>query len=411
MGIPAPGETILLLAAAAAATGIGNIYLVIGFAAFGAILGDNVAYFLGKKYGRSVLSRITHLNEEKLAHSEAFFERHGAKTIFIARFIPIVRMVAAYLAGINRMKPSIFMSYNIAGGITWAVVMGSLGYFFGKNLHILEEWLRRIGGIVVAIFLLGLLLFWLNRRWQQNEEQFRMGRVGTLVVMFQSMWRWVASRGRRGLILYGLLLLLSGWAVGVLIDDFVDRDPDLFQRDMIVTVWLQAGVRDVPAWVETVSWLGDFRFLALVTALTAVWQWRRQNRGIAGLTLLSFAGLLALGWGLQLWFQRPLPLALEPAWLVVPYSFPNLTSMLSVTTYGWLVALWNADRPLASWINTGTLATFLVLSIAFIDLFLGQGFFTDVLVGLGLGFLWLGLPYSLLYWATPVVEAPAAVRR
>lgn len=395
MGIPAPGETILVVGAAFAANGRLNIFWVILSAAAGAIIGDNIAFLLGRRHGRTVLSRIAHLDEARLARSEAFFARHGPKTVFLARFIPLLRMIAAYLAGINKMPAATFAFYNMAGGLSWAIVMGGVGYFFGQNLPLIEAWMRRIGAVIAVIILLGGFLFWLNYRWRRSEQAFRAGKVGRLFSLFQQGWQGVIQQGQRGLALYGLSLLVAGWLVGELIDGWLDREPGLYQLDRALTPWLRSGVTEAPLWLEGLAGLGDLRWLGGLALVAAGWQlWRGTGR-VAGLTMLNFLGALALGWSLQLWLKRPLPLTFEPAWPLTGYAFPHLPSMVSLVMYTWLAYLWGRRRKWASRVNAGTIAGFVILSQSITGLYLGQAHLSDVLAGLLLGTLWLAIPIGL----------------
>ncbi|MCB8960308.1 MAG: VTT domain-containing protein [Ardenticatenales bacterium] len=390
MGIPAPGETILLVAAAAAAAGNGNIVWVIVAAAAGAIIGDNVAFTLGRRYGRSLIARIPFVDDQKLSHSEAFFVKHGSKTVIIARFIPVVRSVVAYIAGINQMDHWTFTAYNLFGGILWATTIGTLGFVFGKNLHLLELWLRRAGGVWVAILLVGGLLLWGNHRWHLSEHAFRLSRTGSIF----SAWHRLLKHQRQRLLVNLILLLVSGWIAGVLIDDWVEKEPELYERDILVTAWLHIGAEEVSPWVELLAWLGDIRFLTAVSLATAGWLWFKGRRRFSLLTLFNIAGALALGLGLQYLFKRPLPIFAEPQWRISAYAFPHLPSLVAVATYGWLALFWRS-RSWKAWLNSATLASFLSLTVAIIGLYLGQGKATDVLAGLALGFLWLGILATL----------------
>ena len=395
VGIPAPGETILVITAAAAATGMGRIGWVIVAAALGAIIGDNVAFHLGRRYGRSILNRIAHLSDDQLARSEAFFTKHGAKTVVIARFIPIVRMVSAYLAGINQMSPRLFAFYNVLGGVAWAVLIGSLGFVFGRNLHLLEAVLRQVSGVFAAVVVTGLFFLWLNYRWRQNRLYYRTGRIGIAFSWLQESWQQVVVGGTRWLVIYGLIMVVSSWAVGVLVDDWLEHEPELYHRDQVATVWLKIGTEEVPEWVEGLAFLGDVRFLLGVGLATAVWLWTQKRRRLLLLTVVNVGGGLALGWGLQVWLQRPLPLAIEPYWHLTEYAFPHLPSMMAVVVYGWLAYLWGREQSWSSQVHAGTIAAFLTVSIAIAGLYLAQGHLSDVLIGLALGLLWLGLPLAL----------------
>ena len=138
-GIPFPGETMLLLASFYAAVSHQlQIPLVIACAAFGAIIGDNIGYLIGRTGGRSIVvryGRYVFIKPEHLALAEAFFAKHGNKTVFFGRFITLLRAWAAFLAGVNHMHWRTFLFYNAAGGILWATIYGTLGYIAGRFFH------------------------------------------------------------------------------------------------------------------------------------------------------------------------------------------------------------------------------------------------------------------------------------
>ncbi|MBX3051014.1 MAG: VTT domain-containing protein [Caldilineaceae bacterium] len=415
MGLPTPGETLLLIGAALAANGKLNIYFVIVSAALGAILGDNLGYLLGRRHGRDILHRFVEFDEAKLARSEDFFKRHGPKAVFLARFIPIVRMFAAVLAGINHMPARTFAFYNAAGGLVWAIGMGSLGYFFGQNLPLIESWIRRIGAVVALLLVVGGVLFWLNRRWQRSERVFQRSVAGRLALGWRAGQRWVLAQGMGlGISIYLALFAASGWLFSLLVDAVVERDPVLAQLDRALTPWLRIGAGEVSTPLEGLVWLTDIRLLMAVSLLAALWQWRQgrqvssssaPNRTIAWLTIVNGFGALALGVGLQLWLRRPVPLGAEALRLTTGFSFPDLSALLSVAVYGWLVYIWSSQRSWQSRINGYTWLTFVLIAGGVTTLFLGDALLSDVLAGWALGLLWLGLPLSLLSWQTPVVAS------
>ena len=135
MGVPSPGETALILAAVLASQGKLQIWLVIVIAAASAILGDNAGYLLGRRFGREVLEARGPLHnhrKEVIAAGDRFFDKHGPKAVFFARWIALVRFAAAWLAGINKMEYREFFFWNALGGISWAVTYGLVGYFAGS---------------------------------------------------------------------------------------------------------------------------------------------------------------------------------------------------------------------------------------------------------------------------------------
>jgi membrane-associated protein len=135
MGIPSPGETALVLAAILASQGKLEIWLVILIGAVSAIAGDNLGYYLGRRFGRQALASRGPLWQHRLRairRGDRFFARHGPKAVFLARWVALIRFAAAWLAGINRMRFKLFFFWNALGGITWAITYGLVGYYAGQ---------------------------------------------------------------------------------------------------------------------------------------------------------------------------------------------------------------------------------------------------------------------------------------
>jgi membrane protein DedA with SNARE-associated domain len=134
-GVPLPGETALIAAAILAARGHYSIVEVIAVAAAAAIIGDNVGYWIGRTGGRALLERwgpVRRYAERALPPGERFFKKHGGKTVFIGRFVSVLRVTAAWLAGITHMPWWRFFLWNATGGIVWATLVSLLAYYFGK---------------------------------------------------------------------------------------------------------------------------------------------------------------------------------------------------------------------------------------------------------------------------------------
>ncbi|HET9718784.1 MAG TPA: DedA family protein, partial [Solirubrobacteraceae bacterium] len=135
MGVPSPGETALVLAAVLASQGKLQIWLVILIGVASAIVGDNIGYLLGRHFGRDVLEAPGPFHKRRvqvIGAGDRFFERHGPKAVFFARWIALIRFAAAWLAGINGMRYRQFFFWNAIGGITWGVTYGLVGYFAGS---------------------------------------------------------------------------------------------------------------------------------------------------------------------------------------------------------------------------------------------------------------------------------------
>jgi membrane protein DedA with SNARE-associated domain len=168
-GVPLPGETALVAAGVFASRGKLDILAVVVVAAAAAIIGDNLGYWIGRTGGRGLLERSRLLNrwsDRVLPWAEEFFHRHGAKTIFIGRFFSVLRVTAAWMAGVSRMHWWRFFLWNAAGGICWAVLVGLVAYFAGEAVaNAISHYGLIGGGALVALVLAGLagFHFWRKR--------------------------------------------------------------------------------------------------------------------------------------------------------------------------------------------------------------------------------------------------------
>ena len=157
-GLPVPGETVLLAGAALAQFGRLSIVWVIATAVAGATFGDNLGFFIGRHGGRALAERYGSnigLTGRRLTQFDRYFARHGAKTVFIARFITGLRVFGAVLAGGSGLPWSRFLFYNATGAIVWSTVVAMAGYLMAYSWDTLERWIGRAG--LVALVLSGLL--------------------------------------------------------------------------------------------------------------------------------------------------------------------------------------------------------------------------------------------------------------
>lgn len=182
-GIPFPGETALLLASFYAAIDHQlQLPLIIASAAIGAIIGDNIGYYVGRTGGKAFVERYGRylfLKPEHLERAEKFFAKHGDKTVFFGRFVAILRAWAAFLAGVNEMKWRTFLVYNAAGGIVWATIYGLIGYFAGRIFHDNFAQVERlastislvIGAIIIVIVAIVAILYYIRRRKRLTQAK------------------------------------------------------------------------------------------------------------------------------------------------------------------------------------------------------------------------------------------------
>jgi membrane-associated protein len=171
MGVPVPGETALVAAALLAHDGQLDIFALVALASAAAIIGDNVGYVIGRKGGRSLIERPGPFHAQRLralALGGPFFERHGPKAVFLARWVSGLRIAGAWLAGINHMHWATFARWNALGGIAWACGVGFAVYFAG---HAAERVLTVAGPAALALAIVAVvaLLVWHRTRERRRE--------------------------------------------------------------------------------------------------------------------------------------------------------------------------------------------------------------------------------------------------
>ncbi len=161
-GVPVPGETSLIVGGVLASRGTLQIELVIAVAAAGAIVGDNIGYYIGRRGGRWLLQRPGPFHEHRLRvleTGEPFFARHGPKAVFFGRFILGLRTWASWLAGATHMRWRTFVLWNALGGICWATGVGLLAYFAGRSAGNLVTTFGLFGLVAAVIALVGGFLW------------------------------------------------------------------------------------------------------------------------------------------------------------------------------------------------------------------------------------------------------------
>ena len=172
MGIPLPGETILVSAAVyAGVTGQLDIMGVVVAATTGAIAGDNVGFAIGRRFGYRLLLRYGHLfrmTTARIKLGRFLFLRHGGKLVFFGRFVAVLRVLAAIMAGVNCMPWCRFLVSNAAGAVVWAAGYGALAYLFGERV---ERFTKPVGITIVAAGVIGaLVVVWLIGRHEARLE-------------------------------------------------------------------------------------------------------------------------------------------------------------------------------------------------------------------------------------------------
>lgn len=411
VGLVVPGETIVILAAAAASQGVLDPYRLAAVVCTAAVLGDSAGYFIGRRVGREFIlrhPRLFRISKRHMEKADGYFARHGGKTIFFGRWIGFLRSLAPLLAGSARMSYPRFLAYDLAGAISWGVVLTALGFFFGKSYNLVEAWLGRVSLFLLLLFGAAALL-WLLGRWLLR----RAGTLGALAAGITDLmlrWRPIRAFRRRfapqlvwvfrrfspsqayglGLTLGLLIMSVLVWAFALLTQAVLARTP-LVEFDRIVAVTLHQ--RTFPRMTQimlAVTFLGSgwvvIPLAGLVAALLIAW----RRRWLDALVLVTSAGgAVALAQVLKLLVQRSRPDFVDPLVPVDGYSFPSGHATTSAAFFVALAVLgtgWVRHWESRAYVLLAALAV--VILIGFSRLYLGAHYLTDVLAGFAAGAFW-----------------------
>lgn len=183
VGFFLPGDTLLFGAGILAAQGVFPISWLIPIVVISAIIGDNVGYSIGRRFGPRLFQRGDGVifKQEYLRRAEAFYQKHGGKTIILARFIPVVRTFAPVVAGISDMTRRKFLAYNIVGALIWGISVPMAGYYLGSRMPWLQDFIEP-AILAVIILSIGPALLHLLR-----EESFRVAAAYKLHRLYRYM--------------------------------------------------------------------------------------------------------------------------------------------------------------------------------------------------------------------------------
>lgn len=171
-----PGDSLIFAAGTFAGLGDLNIALLFLLLSVAAIAGDTANYWIGHFIGPKAFSgKYRLLKKEYLDRTHAFYERHGGKTIILARFVPIIRTFAPFVAGVGAMTYPRFIAYNVIGGVAWVAIFAFLGFFFGGQPFVQDNFSFVVIGIILISVLPGVIEF-LRERQRQKAESLNVQR-------------------------------------------------------------------------------------------------------------------------------------------------------------------------------------------------------------------------------------------
>lgn len=164
-----PGDSLLFIAGTFAGTGDLNLWLILIILSLAAIIGDSLNYWIGNYFGERVFSKSRLVKKEYLEKTKEFYRKHGGKTIILARFVPIIRTFAPFVAGVGKMEYGKFLSFNVIGGLLWVFLFVFAGYYFGK-IPIVEQNLTLVILIIIFLSIIPIILEFIKTRLRKRKE-------------------------------------------------------------------------------------------------------------------------------------------------------------------------------------------------------------------------------------------------
>ncbi len=420
LGLFLPGSTLLLLLGAYASGGHIDIVDLWWFALAGAVLGDNVNYFLGKRYGSQWMhSGIWLVKAEHFVTAREFFKKHGSKSVFLGRFIPTIKEIIPFVAGTVEMNHRSFMLWNVLGAMGWGVQWLGAGYIFAQSLSLAQLWMSRIGMLAVAVVLFLLFL------WIVQQQVIKHGRV--VIEFMLSIWKsiytavltnekvevWQKNHLRpaafirrrfdrtcfsgRTLTMLSIAFCYVLVLFGGIIEDFINSDPIITVDQSIAQLVKTFRAPEVLHFFTWVTALGNWQVMVPLACIAALFFLvLRQGQLILPMVVSILGSELFTTLG-KFTFHRPRPA--EAIFYEHSSSFPSGHATIAVAFYGFLGYL--AVRHTSNWQTKVKLFFFTGMVIGLLGLsriVVGVHYLSDVWGGYLVGALWLIIAISLTEW-------------
>ncbi|MFH1667530.1 MAG: LssY C-terminal domain-containing protein [Candidatus Komeilibacteria bacterium] len=430
IGIFIPGSIGILFLGTLAARGYFDLGDLFWFVIIGAVIGDNINYFIGQKYGRKIFTNgWWFIKPEHFKKGADFFERHATKSVFFGRFVPSLKEVMPLVAGTFGMKRLPFMIWNILGAIGWSLVWILPGYFFFKFFEITQLWMSRAEFILLLLVCLLVVFYifkviivrkgkkvflFLGSIWHSiriavihNEE------VKKFIAKHEGLFLFLRRRLDKSnffglpLTLFGFVLLYIIFLFGGIVNGMINSATIVaadIRIENLIAIFRSVELTHFFWWITL---LGIWQIVGIFALATALILWIVKKRVYILPLFLTVIGSQSFVYIGKLIFQRVRP---ETAlYWENSFSFPSGHATIAVAFYGFIAYL--IIRNTSKWnyrVNTFFICLLVILFIGFSRLYLGVHYLSDVWGGYLAGAIWLVLAISLAEYflsKSKIVEA------
>jgi undecaprenyl-diphosphatase len=420
IGLFIPGSMFILFLGALSAQGYLDVGDLLWFAIAGAIIGDNVNYYLGRKYGSKFTEGgIWFIKPEYLKKGKTFFDNHGVKSVFIGRFIPSVKEIIPLIAGTVKMDRRSFFLWNVLGAIGWGFMWVLPGYIFAQSLNLAQVWMSRVGFFLAIIFA-SMVVFYLLE-WivvKKGKEYFTLASsvwlsVKKAIVENKDVEEFIGSHPRLFLFIkdrfdrkrfWGLPSTVLSFVFLYVLILFAGIVEDIITFDVIVSLdtrienllfaFRDAGMVKVFLWITL---LGKPQTVFLFTVITAMILWFKKMKFYIMPLLVTITGSVIFTYLSKIAFHRVRPDV--AVYAENSFSFPSGHATIAVAFYGFLMYLFiHTTKQWGKKVNIFFAGLLLIIAIGFSRLYLGVHYLSDVWAGYLVGALWLIVSISIVEW-------------
>jgi membrane protein DedA with SNARE-associated domain len=420
LGFVFPGELAVVLGGVLAFQGRVSLQAVMVAAVLGAIVGDTVGYWVGRRWGHQILrgigSRIPFLKhrvDDHLERARAYLKRRGGMAVLVGRFTTALRVMVPGLAGMADMHYPTFFAFNAVGGVVWGTAFVLLGYYAGATWQHAARFATEAGLALLALVILGLVAFRLLRNVREGDERVpdRLARIRPVAWFRRSLPRasaWLAHRvetsSPRGFVLSFVVLVgaFSAWLFVAMTQDVVGHEEAVGYDPGVLRFAVDHREHWLTGAMKAITWVGSNEVLIPLVGLACAWLLWRHRAGRLAIGVVAALGGVNLLYDLtKSLVARPRPPAVFQLVRAGGFAFPSGHVAQALAALGAVAIALSSGRPLRIRVLAGVGTAVVVLLIGLSRVYLGVHWLTDVLGGLALGGLWLSLVGVVTLWTAP----------